>query len=175
MLVCLLLLQSSSVGHLSNYKKLLEVESKYIGVSKYNNYTLVLRFLASCKIKSYANWCAAFQKYSLDETGLQYKVPTNPAVARSWVNKKSISAKLVYGGYVKLDTNKIYLAIWIRDYDWTGHIGFVIKWNKKSGWLIEGNTSDNDTRQGGNVEKKYQTISLYSSFRIAYFTAIDCL
>lgn len=134
---------------------------------------MILRFLASCKIYQYANWCAAFQNYCIKEAKITYNTPINPAVARSWVNKTSIPAKLVYGGYVKLDTNKTYLVIWVRDYSWTGHIGMVITWKKKGGWTIEGNTSDNSTGAGGNVEKKYRTISLTSSFRIAYFTPIN--
>jgi hypothetical protein len=64
-------------------------------------------------------------------------------------------------------------VIW-RKYDTqSGHIGFVINWDKTQGTTIEGNTSPTNKgnqRNGDGVYIKHRNITDIKSFRIVAFT-----
>jgi hypothetical protein len=131
---------------------------------------IVETYLKPLKIYSYTNYCAAFVTYCLDNSNaINY---TRSALAQRFISKQSIDANDVLN---KRDTIPIgSIVVWKYIGSWKGHVGFVIKdWFGKSGKTVEGNTSNNNTSAGGNVEMKTRTINRHSSFRITHFTLVE--
>ena len=154
----------------SQADRLVAVAEKEVGVSIKKNPERVLWYLSSVNIKYLTNYCAAFVRKMLDEAGIDFRIRS--ALARKYVAKNSVKARDVWAG--KISIPKASLAIWFRTTSkWQGHIGITReKWNGKKGKTVEGNTSDNNTREGGNVELKNRTIEPYNYFRIEYFTVL---
>lgn len=151
----------------------IEVASKYIGINQRDNKEIILKFQKSVNLKGNTifSWCAAFARYCMDEAKINY--PIRSAVAKAYITDKSIKAKHVAKGYIKLNSTKNYLVIWTRGQNtYKGHIGFVVNWDKIKGTTIEGNTTNNKTKQSGFVEKKQRMINDYSDFKIIYFSEL---
>ena len=141
-----------------------------VGVSKKNNIKRVMQYLQSVNIKSYANYCAAFVVFCQDAVNI--KPVRRSAVARHHITNKSIPAYRVLMGFVEIPKDA--LVIWGYNNDWRGHIAITTKkWKGKLGYTVEGNTSKNSTREGGNVEIKNRVINRHSSFRITHFTVLE--
>ena len=106
----------------------------------------------------------------MDEAKVEF--PIRSALARKYKVKESIKARDVWAG--KVEVPKAALVGWIRTTSaWQGHIGINrALWKGKKGDTVEGNTSDNNTRQGGNVELKIRVIEPYNYFRIDFFTIV---
>ena len=137
-----------------------------VGVSKQKNMPRVREYLKAVRINKYANWCAAFVVWCQKEAGLTPKITS--AVARHHITHESIPAYRVLAGE---RVPRGWKVIWGYGEDWTGHIGFVTDdWVGKKGKTVEGNTSNNNTRAGGNVEKKNRRIEPAEHFRIIFFS-----
>jgi len=150
-------------------KLLLKRAEKEIGISIKNNPARVQEFRASVGL-SKGNWCAAFVRYILDNS-IYRKFPIRSGVANAYKTRHTVDAKDVLTGKVKVGQG--WLVIWKNKGSWTGHIGWVVVWNRMCGSTIEGNTSDNDTRQGGNVEyKSKRKIDVFNTFSIVAFTPV---
>ena len=159
---------SLSVKDSIGTKLLLKRVEKEIGISIKNNPTRVQEFRASVGLNK-GNWCACFVRWGLDRS-MYAKFPIRSGVANAYKTRYTIKAKDVLTGKAKVGQG--WLVIWKNKGSWTGHIGYVIDWDKMYGSTIEGNTSDNDTRQGGNVEKKRRKIDIFNSFSIVAFTPV---
>jgi hypothetical protein len=163
---------SLSVTLLASYPKHVEIALNEVGINKKDDSKYIVEtYLKPLGIDKYTNYCAAFVTYCLDKAGnvIEY---TRTAVAQRFINKHSISASDVLNGKETIPAGSI--VIWKYIGSWKGHVGFVLEiWIGKSGKTVEGNTSDNDTREGGNVEIKNRTINRHSSFRITHFTLVN--
>lgn len=156
----------------ASYPKHVEIALNEVGINKKQNEKYIVKtYLAPLGIKSYTNYCAAFVTYCLDNSN-EVLEHTRTALAQKFITKNSINASDVLYKRVEIPTGSI--IVWKYTGSWKGHVGFVLEnWIGKSGKTVEGNTSDNDTREGGNVEIKKRTINLHSSFRITHFTLVD--
>ena len=165
--VCLSLFQPLS----ASYPKHVEIALNEVGINKKDDSKYIVEtYLKPLGIKSYTNYCAAFVTFCLDKA--YSKNELRSALAQKFITKKSIKASDVLNGKETIPAGSI--VIWKYIGSWKGHVGFTLrKWLGKTGDTIEGNTSDNDTREGGNVELKKRTINLHSSFRITHFTLVD--
>jgi len=159
---------SLSVKDSIGTKLLLKRVEKEIGISIRNNPAKVQEFRASAGLDK-GSWCACFVRWGLD--GSMYaKFPIRSGVANAYKTRYTVKAKDVLTGKVKVGQG--WLVIWKNKGSWTGHIGYVIDWDKMWGYTIEGNTSSNNTRQGGNVERKKRKIDIFNSFSIVAFTPV---
>jgi len=149
-------------------KLLLKRVEKEIGISIRNNPARVQEFRASVGLDK-GSWCACFVRWGLDRS-MYAKFPIRSGVANAYKTRYTVKAKDVLTG--KVEVGQGWLVIWKNKGSWTGHIGAVITWDKMWGYTIEGNTSDNDTRQGGNVERKKRKIDIFNSFSIVAFTPV---
>jgi len=147
----------------------LDIAKSQLGINKNDNRKQVMLYLKTVNINRYANWCAAFVRYCLDNSGRD--VLPRSAVAQHYINSKSIKAIDVYHNIKKVDSS--YIVIWKRGETWQGHIGFVLTWSGKKGTTIEGNTSNTNTAAGGYVQRKNRIIQPYNYFRITHFTKIQ--
>lgn len=164
--VCSSLSAQSSVHKADSVIKIARQE-KGVSVKTHKSY-IIKNYLKPVGINSYANWCAAFVSYCLRKVEVSFKI-NRAAVARQYITKSSIKAEYVLMGATVIP--KAALVIWGKGDTWQGHIGFTTKeWSGKSGYTIEGNTSSNSTRSGGNVEEKKRTIQPFAYFRITHFT-----
>lgn len=132
-----------------------------IGVSKQD--PIVLEYLRTCNIYTYANWCAAglvwcFENGYNDYNKLfdfEYNIPIKKtAVANEHYNYiAQVGKETTY----KADIGD--LLVWRQINSWQGHIEIVIEVGKL-GWVttIGFNTSDNNTRQGGFVDIKKRNL-----------------
>lgn len=155
-----------------SYPKHVQIALNEVGINrKQNEKYIVKTYLVPLGIKSYTNYCAAFVTFCLDNAGdvIDY---TRSALAQKFITKESINAVDVLDGKVTIPAGSIAIWKWIGS--WKGHVGFVIKdWIGKLGFTVEGNTSDNNTSAGGNVETKERTINRHSSFRITHYTLVN--
>jgi hypothetical protein len=154
-----------------SYPEHVQIAINEVGINKKDNSKYIVEtYLKPLGIKSYTNYCAAFVTYCLDNSNaINY---TRSALAQRFISKQSIDANDVLNKRVPIPIGSI--VVWKYIGSWKGHVGFVISdWFGKSGKTVEGNTSNNDTRQGGNVELKNRTINRHSSFRITHFTLVD--
>lgn len=153
-----------------NTDTLLTIANKELTKCKANKKQYVINnYLKPLGIKKYVNWCAAYVAYCCDKAGI--KLQRRSAVAQHYITSRSIKAEYVLAGIYKIPKGS--LVIWKYGNTWKGHIGITIsEWKGKTGTTIEGNTSSNDTRQGGNWERKTRSISLGSNFRITHFTLV---
>jgi hypothetical protein len=164
---CLVFL-SLSLQSLASYPKHVEIALGELNVSKKTcEKYIVKEYLKPLGINSYTNYCAAFVSYCLRKADSPFKIRT--ALAQRFITKKSITARQVLDG-AEIPSGSIVIWKWIGT--WKGHVGFVLAWLKGKGTTIEGNTSRNNTREGGNVEIKQRSISLHTSFRITHFTLV---
>lgn len=74
-------------------------------------------------------WCAAFVNWVMREVGHDF---TNSAMARSWIDYGKNSGGLVHGSIVVLK----------RGTPPAGHVGFCVKADKNTVWLLGGNQND---------------------------------
>lgn len=153
------------------------VAKPYIDYNEKANRDEIIEWLGNANVKTnkVVSWCAAFARKMLDIAGYDnFKVRSG--LAKAYITKNSIKAKHVAKGYVKLDHNKDYLAIWTHGNTWKGHIGIVESWATVTGITIEGNTSktvSGNQRSGGWVQRKQRSIVDYAQFRIIYFTEVS--
>lgn len=168
----LLLFLTSSVTLSESYPKHIEIALGEVGINKKDDKQYIIKnYLEPLGIKDYANFCAAYVTFCLDKAGdvVDY---IRTAVAQKFITKESIKASDVLDGKVTIPAGSIVIWKWIGS--WKGHVGFVIKdWIGKLGFTVEGNTSNNSTHAGGNVEEKTRTINRHSSFRITHFTLVN--
>jgi hypothetical protein len=128
-----------------------------LGVSKQDS--MVLQYLESVELYSYANWCQAGIYWSFknafgyynDLFGTVYKVP----IIMSGVANATYNDAKTRGINVHYTSEVYDLIVWRVVNSWQGHIELVVSRGEK-GWVttIGFNTSNNDTRQGGFVEIK---------------------
>ena len=96
------------------------------------------------------------------------------ALARAFINRKSIKARDVLLGIIKVPSGS--LVIWGKGTTIYGHIGFTDGIWYKKGKTVEGNTSSNNKGSQSNgdcVANKNRTIQPYNYFRITHFTVIE--
>lgn len=139
----------------------------YENINESKNSKTIYEFQKFVGIGKNASWCAAFVSYVTDGK------PIKTALAKRFITSKSIKAKEVLQGRVKIPRGAI--IIWSKGTTWMGHVGIVLNWNKGSGQTIEGNTSASnkgDQRNGNGVYKKNRKIEPYNYFRITHFTLI---
>lgn len=142
-----------------------------MGVSKKTHEKYIVEtYLKPLGINQYTNYCAAFVSYCLDKANSPLKIIT--ALAQKFITKKSIKARDVLEGRTTVPKGTVVVWKWIGS--WKGHVGFTLKdWSGAKGITVEGNTSSNNTREGGNVEIKNRRISAHTSFRITHFTLVE--
>ena len=147
-----------------------DVALKYVGIVEQgqNRGKEIEKWQANVHIPKGSPYCAAFVSWVLDEIGASLP-PIRSGLANNFITKNSIRAKDVLKGRVKLDKN--YLVIWKRGSTIHGHIGINLVWDRKNGYVIEGNTKFKG-KEG--VWIRYREIQPYSYFRIVYFTEIQC-
>jgi hypothetical protein len=156
---------------LQSYPKHLEIALGEVGINrKLNERYIIDSYLRPIGINKYANYCAAFVTYCLDNSNaINYR---RTAVAQQFISKQSINAIDVLEKRTEIPAGTIVIWKWIGS--WKGHVGFVTKkWTGATAETVEGNTSSNSTREGGNVEIKRRTINRHSSFRITHFTLVE--
>ncbi|MDZ4700169.1 MAG: CHAP domain-containing protein [Rhodothermales bacterium] len=142
-------------------------------------------FLAAVNLKPtkdrFGDWrsypyCAAFVSYALRQAGAIEEPKVRSARALDFVTHKSIEARIVQRGTVKIDPGTIVVWKAKRDpSDPTGHVGFVVDWEGQAGTTIEGNTGPGDAgdqRDGGGVYLRKRLLSPGSAFRITHFTPV---
>jgi hypothetical protein len=147
----------------------------YIGVKEVGNNSgeMVKKFLASVHLGLGYSWCAGFVRYILDITkAIEPKIRS--AMARAYITSKSINAKRVAKGYIKIPAG--WLVIWQRGTNGAGHIGITAsEWSGNQGKTIEGNTSSGQSgsqANGDGVYPKTRKITTWSDFRITHFTPV---
>jgi len=131
----------------------------------------VSRFLASCKLKPGAQWCAAFVNFCLDSGGVKKLPFTGSGLARHFATRnKTIKATEVISKNLELPSGTI--IVWRRGSTPFGHAGIVESWKGKKGDTIEGNTSSGvkgSQHDGDGVWKRRREINPTSYFRITDF------
>lgn len=131
----------------------------------------VSRFLASCKLKPGAQWCAAFVNFCLDSGGVKKLPFTGSGLARNFATRnKTIKATEVISKNLELPSGTI--IVWRRGSTPFGHAGIVESWKGKKGDTIEGNTSSGvkgSQHDGDGVWKRRREINPTSYFRITDF------
>jgi hypothetical protein len=154
----------------------LSIARGFIGVKEdwgTNRGYWVNRFLLTAKSKPGNQWCAAFVAFCLDSAGVK-SLKVRSALARSYVRPNSIKATEVLTRGLEIPPGSI--VVWRRGNTIFGHVGFVEKWNGKSGVTIEGNTSSGlrgSQNDGDGVYRRTRTISPYNHFRITDFTIYE--
>lgn len=168
-----LLLISSQPLFASHSHKTYEIAKSFVGTKEEGNNGgyWVERFLASCKLKRGAQWCAAFVNFCLDSSGVRGLPFTGSGLARHFATRnKTIKATDVLNKQMELPAGTI--IVWRRGSTPFGHAGFVEKWKGKTGTTIEGNTSSGNRgsqHDGGGVWRRQRTISPLQYFRITDF------
>ncbi len=166
----LISLQPLSASH---SHKTYEIAKGFVGTKEEGNNSgyWVERFLASCKLKKGAQWCAAFVNFCLDSTGVRGLPFTGSGLARHFATRnKTIKATEVLSKQLELPAGTI--IVWRRGSTPFGHAGFVEKWKGKGGTTIEGNTSSGERGSqydGGGVWRRKRTINPTNYFRITDF------
>ncbi len=165
------LLSSSNIDE-TRYLIVKNAES-YIGIKEVGNNggREVERFLMSVNLTKGYSWCAGFIRYILDISGAVYP-KVRSGLAQKYITNKSIAAKHVAKGYIKIP--KGYLVVWKKGNTYKGHIGIVRdNWHGNKGRTIEGNTSSGisgSQDNGDGVYPRTRQIISYKYFRIAFFT-----
>ena len=165
----------------------LDTAKSYIGTKEKTNHNdgpVVEKFLKSVGRKKGDSWCAAFVSYCLQAAKVLYP-RIHSGLARSFKLKNSLKAKDVLIGKYKILPGTI--IIWEKGSTVFGHVGFVEKWDEKSGITIEGNTCSDRTYlpiskihpvdkpneyKGDGVYRKNRSIQPGNYFRITCFTPV---
>lgn len=155
----------------ASYPKHVEIALNEVGINKKQNEKYIVEtYLKPLGIDKYTNYCAAFVTYCLDKAYSKNKLRS--ALAQKFITKNSIKASDVL--YKRVEIPEGSIIVWKYIGSWKGHVGFTLReWLGKTGFTVEGNTSSNNTREGGNVELKKRTINIHSSFRITHFTLVN--
>ena len=114
--------------------------------------------------------------YCLDQTGDVALPMVRSARARAFITNRSIPARIVQRGTVKIEPGTIVVWKAKRDpSDPSGHVGVVVDWEGQAGTTIEGNTGpdrNGDQREGEGVYQRKRMLSPGSAFRITHFTPV---
>ena len=172
-MLCISLQISLQPLYASHSPKTYQIAKGFVGVKENGNNGgfWVEKFLASCKLKKGAQWCAAFVNFCLDSAGNRGLPFTGSGLARHFATRnKTIKAKDVLAQNMELPPGTI--IVWRRGTTPFGHAGIVEQWKGKSGITIEGNTSSGDKgsqNDGDGVWLRKRTINLTHYFRITDF------
>jgi hypothetical protein len=119
--------------------------------------------------RKYDSWCAWFQRMCMDIANAIIPA-VRSGLAIKYITNKSVSAKDVAKGYVKIGPGYLGIMKVINSYH--GHIFVTEGWDKNSGVTIEGNTNAHGGREGIEVSRKFRKIVSTSSMPIVAFTEI---
>jgi hypothetical protein len=156
-------------------QKCLQVAKSFVGTKEatgHNDGKAVEMFLQSVGRHKGDSWCAAFVSYCLTKANVK-DPQVRSGLARSFKLKKSIRARDVMLGIKNIPAGT--LVIWEKGKTISGHIGFVKKWWKDSGYTVEGNTSSGQTgsqADGDGVYNRFRKIEPANYFRITSFTLV---
>jgi hypothetical protein len=162
-------------------EKVMDTARSYIGTiekTNHNDGPIVEMFLKSVGRKKGDSWCAAFVSYCLKAGKATYP-RIHSGLARAFKIKNSIKAYDALIGKYKILPGTI--VVWEKGQTIFGHVGFVERWDKKSGITIEGNTPKDIAHSARkknmkNIEgvfKKNRTIEPGNYFRITCFTQVQ--
>lgn len=164
---------SSQPLYASHSHKVLTIAKGFIGTKEVGNNGgyWVGRFLASCKLKTGNQWCAAFVNFCLDSAGIKGLPFTGTGLARAFATRnKTIKASDVIARNLVLPPGTI--IVWRRGSTPFGHAGIVDTWMGKKGTTVEGNTSSGlkgSQFDGDGVWDRKREINPTSYFRITDF------
>ena len=134
----------------------------------------VTMFLKSVGLRAGNPWCAAFVSYCLSVADIK-TMRVRSGLARHFISKnKTIKATKVLQTNMKIPMGSV--VVWRRGTTTFGHVGFVDKWEGKSGTTIEGNTTSGKGGKewdGGGVWYRKRTINPYNHFRITDFALLE--
>ena len=163
-----------------------DTAEKYIGVTEKppgsNEGKHVERFLAEVGLDGGYPWCAAAVSAWMDWAGVDAPTREDGNVIRTALATDFLDARCVIdAGEVLRGREEVprgAVAVWRRGNSKFGHTGPVVRWDRRCGVTIEGNTTPPDgagsQREGDGVYRRTRCIRPHSHFRIVGFARPSC-
>lgn len=169
-------LSASQIVNQTDGERVRNIAYGFVGTKEVGNNGgyWVTKFLKSVGLRPGNPWCAAFVSFCLDSADIK-TMRVRSGLARHFISKnKTIKATKVLQTNMKIPMGSV--VVWRRGTTTFGHVGFVDKWEGKSGTTIEGNTTSGKGGKewdGGGVWYRKRTINPYNHFRITDFALLD--